>query len=516
MSLVTKKIPFYRSMTADKRAEEFCYLRKNIFDAKTKGLYPAKSFEREGPTWDDADATERDYYIEDILGTERDGYDVKIIVRSGSDLKFFELGSSLEKNTEKTGVDYECGVFGDDGVHVVLDDDRVYRVNHQNSNLSDLGPITDALPDIATFDGLYYWYISSNEIYKQLDDDDPTVAFNNLGFRPRFAGAYGDQMIIVGQDSNQIIAVFWDKSDTDLFDKRVTIQNAELIAFGVVDGVPQMVYGRGGSQNIKEREGEIVVANYDGQKFSEVNSIKAGDSEVEYEREQAVAVGTDFMVFAVDDNANSHNTELYKDYIYKTHPDGAIEVLAEPDTTYGSVQNVAVEHNHIIYSQSGISGTYVERIWVNEATSTAYDNYTEYLESVYVTNFLNNSYNRHKLEHISFSFEKLFEQTTGDPQTGGEQLDVYARVSEREDFVLLGTVNAELVKDNVNIRRDQDTEYNSDSLGLPEQIYQITSKDNDIELPEYNEIQFKFVSKRGFSIIDAWYGYSYLSRNVMD
>lgn len=514
MSDVTKPIPFYKSMTADKRAEEFCYLRKNAFDSKTKGLYPSKSFEIENPEFDDSDATERGYFIEDILGTDRDGYDVKIIVSTGGDLKFFELGSNLEKNTQKNNVDYECGVFGDDGVHVVLDDDFCYRVNHQNSNLSEMGEFLEARPDIALFDGLYYWYFSGNEIYKQLDDDDPTVAFNNLGFTPIFAGNNGDEIIIVGQDSNQIIAVFWDKSDTDLFNKRVTIQNAELIAFGIVDGIPQMVYGRGGSQNVKERQGEIVIANYDGQKFSEVNSIKAGDNDVEYQRKTAVAVGTDFMVFAVDNNVDGNNPDLYKDYIYKTHPSGAIEVVEERNNDFGTVQHVAVEHDFIIYSQSGVSTTYAEKIFTNEATNTTPGSYDDYLETVYITNFLNNSYNRHKLEHISFSFEKLYKPPTGDPQDGGEQLDVYGRISDRDDFTFYGTVNAELVKQSTNQRQDQDTEYNDTSVGLPEQAYEIVSADN-LELPEYREIQFKFVSKRGFSIIDAWYGYSYLNRTTI-
>ena len=78
-------------------------------------------------------------------------------------------------------------------------------------------------------------------------------------------------------------------------------------------------------------------------------------------------------------------------------------------------------------------------------------------------------------------------------------------------------VTVEKVKDNVNARRDQSTEYASDTLGLPEQRYMISKMpDGETALPEFNEIQYKFVSKRGFSIIGAWYKYSSLTRNTFD
>lgn len=94
------------------------------------------------------------------------------------------------------------------------------------------------------------------------------------------------------------------------------------------------------------------------------------------------------------------------------------------------------------------------------------------------------------------------------PET--ETLKMYYRVSDRLDWTLLGEVTAEKVIANVNKRIDQ-----SNTIPVPEQRYQITKMPDGTSLPEFNEIQFKFISKNGFSIIGAWFEYSYITRNVL-
>ncbi len=502
--LVRKPIPFQRSMTADKRNENFAYLRKNAFASKSPGLYPSKDFELEGPT-NLADSDN----IMDIVGSEDASFDIKVIVEAGNDTKFYNLGSNVTSNTTLTNVEPECAVFGDDGVKMCGDDDDLYHVHHTNSNTSTDGTFTDARPDIGGYDGLYYWWLSNNEIYKSTNGA-PTVAFNNIGLSPRFVDFLNDQMVIFCQEAGSIIILFWDKSDTDLFDKRIVIPNAKLIAGGVSGGVLQCVYGVGNSSNPKERNGEIVVAQYDGEKFVEQNSIKAGDDELDYEDVTGVGVGAKVIVFSVEDNDDSHNTDLYQNYVYKIHPDGAIEVQFLPDeATYSSANIVKVFYNFICIAQRG-TGAQQAVIWTNEHNSATYNSYANYTTTEYITNFLNNPRNRHRLEEIGVAFEKLFEQTTLDPT--GEQLEVLYRVSERDDFTSLGTITVEKVKDNINPKKDQQTEYDSDSTGLPEQVYKLKPIKGTLVFPEYHEIQYKFISKYGFSVIDAWYDYSYVSR----
>lgn len=509
MSDAKKEIVFADSMTIDKRNVDFAYLRKNLFPARCKGMYPARKFYQEQP---DNLATTDD--IVDVLGSEELTFDIKVIVESGADLKFYNLGSNSTSNTTLTGKSYECGAFGEDGVHICANDDHIWKVQHANSNTSDQGALLEARPDIAGYDGLYYWWVSPNEIYKQLGGDTPTVAFNNIGFTPDIVCFFGDQMVIMANEGSGITIVFWDKSDTDLFDQRISIPNARLVAGGVVNGRLMLVRTVGNSSNAKEREGEIIISAYDGEKFVRMNAIKAGQEDTEATSlPTSMDTGSEVMVFSVDDNDSSHNTDLYNNFIYKVQDDGSIEVQWLPDSAaYGDAVVVRLFYNFMLYATAGVSGV-APRIYLNEDTSSNFVDFEDF-ESTYITNFYCEPYNLHKLDGLLVAFEKLFEQTTADPT--GEELNVYYRVSDRDSWTLLGTVTAQKVKENINARRDQSTEYASDdAVGLPEQRYVITKMPDGSALPEFNEIQFKFVSLRGFSIIGAWFSYSYLTRNTL-
>ena len=94
--------------------------------------------------------------------------------------------------------------------------------------------------------------------------------------------------------------------------------------------------------------------------------------------------------------------------------------------------------------------------------------------------------------------------------TETETLQVYYRVSEREDWTLLGEITAEKVIANVNKRIDQ-----TGVIPVPEQRYQFTKLPDGKSLPEFNEIQFKFKSLHGSSVIGAWFEYSYITRNML-
>ncbi len=516
MSDVKREIIFSESMTIDKRNADFAYLRKNCFKSRTKGLYPAQDFYEERP--DDLTVSED---IEDILGSEEDSFDIKVITTDGTNLNFNDLGSNSSSNSQLANTDYVCGVFGDDGVHIAADDGHIWKVQHANSNTSDLGAFPAGMPDpdIAGFDGLYYWWLSRNEICKQLGGDAATIAFNDTGFTPRFVDFFGDQMVIFGEEAGNIIIAFWDKSDTDLYDKRIIVKNARLIRGGVVNGRLMLIKSVGNSSNVKEQNGEIVVCAYDGEKFQRINSIKAGDDIVTYEATTASDVGSEVMVFGITGNISTHNGDLYKDFVFKVYDDGAIEVLFSPDTTtYGDVHVVRIFYNFIAIAQRGVGSTTPPIIWINEATNEAYGGYEDYTTTEYITNFLNEPYNDHKLDGFMVAFEKLFEQTdAGATPPTGEELDVYYRVSERDSWTLLMNVTVEKVKNYVNQFRDQSAEYTSDTTGLPEQRYAVSMMpDGETPLPEFNEIQFKFVSKRGFSIIGAWYRYSYVTRNSFE
>lgn len=91
-----------------------------------------------------------------------------------------------------------------------------------------------------------------------------------------------------------------------------------------------------------------------------------------------------------------------------------------------------------------------------------------------------------------------------------ERLEIFYRVSDRLPWTLLGEITATKMIANVNKRIDQEG-----VVPVPEQRYQFTKLPNGDALPSFNEIQFKFKSYNGFSIIGAWFEYDYITRQTL-
>lgn len=510
----TKEIQFHKSMNIDKRNPDFCYLRKNAFNSRTPGLYPSSDFQIENP---DNELTS-DMDIMDILGDDQTGRDKRVIVQNGNNIDIYDLGSGTLQGTI-VGVDYEAAGVGPEGIRMVGDDDWVYQINQVNDNFyqvanSDLGPGYD---DAVVSDGLYYYYIGNNGIKRQLDDETPVEVFTQVGFSPEFSVVWNEYIVLFRQLGSDIFAYFWDKEDNTFYAKRIQIRNARLIAAGSVDGRLMVVKSVGNSTNAKEREGMIVVDGFNGEYFEEMNAIKAGDNDVEYENTTSVDTGNKIMVVALNNNKEVHNETLYQDWVLKIHRDGEIEVLHQYDSSdvHGTIRLVRIAYNYITLGTNS-RGTQGPRIFTNENRDNDYDDYQDFNTTSYVTNFMEDPFSRHQLKHLSVAFEKMMEQRV-DAESTGEKLKVSYRTSEREDFIEIGTITSKDIYENVATSMDQtvkDAEYNSDTTGMTHQIYDFIEMSNpDLDMPEFSEIQFKFELFNGMSIIKAWYGVEHISRN---
>lgn len=509
-------------MTADKRNTDFAYLIKNAFESETDGLYPGKDFERVAPGQLAAVET-----IIDVLGSSQAPFDIKVITEtSGGDTRFFNLGRESTSNTTLTGITVDATAFGSDGVYIFCDNDKVYRVNHTNGNTTEIA--TDGnniLPGVGAFDGLYYWWVG-NKIGRQLPGSSTIdLAFTSTGLTsnaaPRFVAFYDDEMVIFAQSGADILVLFWDKSNTTFYSKRLVVKNSMLVAGGVVDGALMLVRSVGNSTNIKETEGEMVISRFDGQKFVRVNSIKAGRGDTTHAgavhvRNTSCRTGSEVMLFSVDDNERaSKNPDLYQNYVYKLRNDGSLEVMALPvannSVDYAHIVNLFQEYNVFVVNGSGSGDGQFAHIYTNENDNRNYDDYDGYTTTEYITNFYGSAGTLHRLDAFTVAFERLF-RNEDDPSIGDEELDVYYRTSDRVGWTLMGNVTAQKVIDNVNLRLDPTT---AEAIPLMEQRYQFTKMPDTSALPEYNEIQFKLVPKKGFSIIAAWFNYSYITRNTV-
>lgn len=499
-------------MTENKRADGFAYLRRNILNTESFGLYPQADFVRVEP--DGLAATDT---ILDIIGWKNEQ---KIIVEGESAFTFYQVGSNSKSNDDYSGSDIVATALGNketNPLYFVDDvDDKVYSANFTNSTIAEIATFpSTAGVGIGGFDGLYYWWMG-DRFWRQLGGGTPELMFSPSGFRSsetKFLGFYNEQMIIYTQQDEDVVIYFWDKKSSTFFNRRITLPKTKLIAGAVIDGLPMLVKSVGVAGNQKEKIGELVVMAYNGSEFVRLNAIRTGQRSLSIPggglNGTTCRANSEYMVFSVKDNDLSENTDLYNNYIYRVWRDGRIEALTLP-VQNSSVRNYAGAVNifsqNIVYAVENIgaepSKVYTQQDWYEE--NNHYDNFSE---SQYVTNFLTNSYNRKVLTAVSVSFEKLFRNGSG---TGGvEQLDLYCRVSEKDAWTLLGEVTAQKVIDNANLRLDPTL------AGTPpmlQQRYQITKLPNGNALPEFNEIQFKFHSKNGFSVIGAWFEYDYLTR----
>ena len=508
-----KEIKFNKSMTADKRNENFAYLAKQIADVSADGLYPARDYTEftTMPTISSG-VINGIWGIADVSDQTKPYNFLRWLHDKGSHTyDWYKFGSTTPESSPTaktiTGiVDAGNIIYYTDGTDI-----------RKTSSLTSLASYSGSAGNTAGgYDGLYAWFVEEGgDIWRWLPSDTPGASpVEKIFTGSPFEGIvkidfYKEQMVIFDNNSNSTnfdgnnYVYFWDKANTTFFSKRLDIKGY-ILAGGVINEELYVVYSLANTGNPKEEVGEIVVAQYNGEKFVEINRIKAGGRFVnrfintgyEYMSGNACSINENFLIFSVSSNNNTKD-EIYRNYIYKVSNGGYITVEAGPvnETSLGATPTfIKTLRTFNIY-------IYSNKIYTNEETDETNTEYTNYTKTTYITNFLCNPYNTHRLEALSLSFEKLFNV---------EELDIYYRTSDKESFVLLANVTRQKVIDYVNKRIDQ-----TGVVPTPSQRYQITKMPDNSALPEFNEIQFKFVSKKGFSIIGSWFDYIYINRNTL-
>lgn len=484
-----REILFSKTMALDKRNPNAAYLIKNV-NSGQQGFYPANEF------------------VNDItlaVGETIVYADANIIIsNTGTDTKIYNGSGSLKDTI--VGSEANDVVLGNDHYHLIADDKTIYKVSATTSWSGNyyLNIGTTATEcDIAVFDGLHYFYLDDTYIYKQLKSVAHTTAFDGLSGTPEFVDFIGEQMYWSNRVGLNCNIYFWSKEDPSIADKSILEKNMRPLGLGTVDGTVVLVKGIGDRTNSKEKKGRIVVSNYDGENFVEINSIKAGDEQIAVGGK--IGIGNGIMTIPIVGNDDSHNTTLYHDWLLKIYSDGRIQTLDYNDTV--SIDGSFVDYDTVFY--------WIENaLYSNADDSDNYDDYDDYRKSEYITNLLHNSSNTHEFAAIGVSFEKLFEQLATNV---GERLYIDFRASERDEWTLLHEVNVEKVKNYVADKYTQsliNAEYNSDVLGMSRQAYVITKMPDGSELPRFNEFQFRLRSWQGFSVIKMWYYYNYLIRNT--
>lgn len=520
--MTKREILFHKTMSADKRGDTSAYLIKNVADTGTRGLYPSRDFVVKLP---DVPTLIPDGEITYISGQPfafPASANPRVVVRVGDNLlyspyRFYRVGSDTEVNTSGTyGMVALTEVWGDEITPYFVDTynggtssvDRVLTFNDYDAGVSVRGDFpSSANVSIGKYDGNRIWWVGQ-KIWKQLLDEDPELAMAESGIDyPDFIDFWRDYLVIADNIHNfGTVIYFFDKTSSTFFSKRLTMLNSNLLGFGNIDGQLTLVTAvpnPGGNE--RDIPSKIVVSAFNGEEFVEINEIVGGQSLPD--KPNTPRAGTscrvfnNYMLLGVDENDNTTlSPDLARNYIYKVYKDGSLQVLTLPPDS--SAKIIYSNKDYVVYSD----GEQVIRH--NGGDPNVFPEFSDFTETQYITNFLTNPYNHHKLSAFNVAFEKLFVTQT-DPDLA--ELDVYYRTSSLEGWTLLGNVTAEKVIANVNLRADAE----SQTPLLFSQRYQFTKMPDGTSLPEFNEIQFKFHSQHGFSVIGAWFEYEYITRNTV-
>lgn len=506
-----KEIKFYKSMLGDKRNENFAYLSKQVADVSSDGLYPARDY-TEFTTM----PTISSGVINGIWGMPSTNGQTKpynnlywLHDKGSGSYDWYRYGATTPISSV-TGINITGVVEVKQEVYYT-DGNKIRRA--RTAPTTTFGTYSGANTATACgFDGLYAWFVEEyGDIWRWLPSGTVVEKiFSNNGLSNILKiDFYKDQMAIFTNDAGSSefdgnsYVYLWDKENSSLFEKRIPVKGY-LLAGGVMNEELYVVYSEAQTLNPKEEVGNIVIAKYNGENFVTINSIKAGGRFVDkfidgitynYLSGNACSINNDFILFSLRNNQNSKD-ELYRNYIYKVYKDGSIKIETGP------VNESNINHTPVYIKSFRTFNSYIynNKIYTNEETDETNTEYTNYTKTTYITNFLCNPYNEHTLTALSITFEKLF---------NAEELDIYYRTSDRESFTLMSNITRQKVIDYVNKRINQ-----TGVVPTPSQRYQVTKMSDTTALPEFNEIQFKFVSKKGFSIIGAWFEYDYITRNT--
>lgn len=534
-----KRIVFNRSMNADKRNENFAYLRLNVADVGQKGLYPGANF----VPMNSEDVSYRQEKLLDVFHTDNAQPLVATILYPGDTvhLSYAITGASIAYLTSTFAGSNTVSSFvkGSKGVEFVnLVDNKIYAIDPTNSGseFSNVATFPSSVEaSNGCFDGLYYWWVG-NKIWRHLGDSStPELMMSTTGFTTQTVRAvvpYLDYVVVANHGEslnvyNPLQIFFYDKKNSTIFSKRALFEaNSYFLALGTIKNRLILVHSREKTSNRSEACSEIVVSAWDGEKFYELNSIIVDGNLVKNpsyyldQKNACVESLENEIIFCVWGNSYGSNVahgELSQNYVYSVKYDGSIEAVTNPETTPGgnarAVGRIGIYPRSEIFYAKSFAGSDLTTVFSNaNDLKNPQNGFGGFSETKYVTNFHCNPYNYHRLSALCLVFEKLLMNAgVGAPEP---ELSISFRTSDRDEFSLLKTIKYSDVIADVNKRISMSP---STTVPLPEQRYQFMKMDAGTlqALPEFNEIQFMFEPKFGFAVPDAWFEYEYVTRNVV-
>ncbi len=510
-NITYKEIKFSKTMGADKRNPNLAYLKVNNFDAKTDGFYPAKGL--------DSDIFSSEWELKGLFSTNHET-PFYVIYNKNTDKSYWDWYTDhTPDNLIVDGEEVLSWSDGNYGMRFGTDDGKIY--DGAGVLKGDTGSHHDIY--ITLHDGLHYYYFSKNgKIYRQIDDEPLVEVFDGIPDNVKTAFTYNDTIILVSNFGNRNFIYFWDKEDNTKFIKRISLYNTYISAIGVLEGKLMMLHNILRATNKKEHETEIRLSQYNGENFTMVNSILLPNGQTRFFNKNLYSVGNSIMIAYIKPYDRDKPTKGRR-FIIKATAEGYIEMLHDvtfkDDTSTNIISGVFVGPDaNFVWGWNKPQGgsTYYATLWNDRSHNNEIDEFGGLWKAEYITNLLESSIEQKSLKSLVIFFEQLFDDTQG-------KLTIYYRLSDRENdeskdyWKELAVIDINSIKENGLVNRDEtltNTEIADNDLGLGIQTYEINTLPDGSQLPDFNEIQYKFVSEKGFSIIKAYHGFDKERRSL--
>lgn len=493
-------IEFHSTITGNKR--KGAYVRKNLMQSEDGRLVPLIDFNEIYFAGVDSIIGNANFLYRDYIFVKNDTTGNYEVWRYVSGYSATLIGTTANKVVSASD-DF-------DGIKVLTSDGELYSIVNTTITLIDDLSGTDYDAKI-TFDGVNHFVYFNNDVYRQV---------GNTTFGTSIFSFFGDLKSVEGDENYQILfiksysgvqACFWDKASSTDFSKIVEVKNTVFGASGLVDGKLILAHSIGNTTNSKEKMGEMKISIFNGERFKKVVSFKTGDKDVNV---KDFSSGNGVLIFSLADGSDSHNTELFRDWLVKFNvKNNALEFLSDPNELRAGreVDKISVGYNYqnILINDSG-----KVYLFVNNDDGDNYDNYDSYKNASYTTEFFQDPSMIYSGEAFEVTIEKPFEQLS-ESKNVGEYLEIYYRTSERDGFTLLKQITVKDLKDveaDLYNQEKKDDEYYDDNKGLSIQEFTFKLNDELKPFPRWNELQLGFKLFNGATVLRAGYWYNRIKR----
>ena len=356
------------------------------------------------------------------------------------------------------------------------------------------------------FDGLYYWHFNKaddRKIWREYYPGSENLErFHTLPVGD-IVGVeqYGNSLFIVMSDSAGFTVYEWGKESADGFTTRMRLKGNKFLGIANLNNLLIITHYRPHFQNIQEENaGEVVVSRFTGNDFQKIVSTDVYSAD--WNEKPTFASDNDELLFTFKEYPKNNIEKKCCATYYNTSK--IYRVFYEDKMQLSSVFEIP-ENEKIEYIKRDQKTFFFKYVGENNLYANVDLTREKYTNSYWMSNFIYVG-GPTSLDGIEVNVEQFIDKE--------DEIHIYARTSDRQEFVKIGLITYNSLKDKTDYEMDEDKikPDNAKDSGLIKQLIllnNLTDSTLSRKLPEGYEFQYliKLVGKPAIiSIKTQYYG----------